>query len=522
MTADGDDIPGDPPESVKDRLLRELQERADKPLHAAALLWTFLEARRLSLGLLTASHQDIVAAATRLPPFGQTQSSDRSLLGTEPLLGAAIFLARIDLDFAGGTWRQPAVRAVGFDGEDVIVAVRRATLAGFDNNPQIPDAQHAPSISTIAPNLTVSRKQHSGLELALLEKEVSHGWSYIDASLERAMSSGALEVHLDPLGSAGLSGWQLSSTEDSCTRGLLLDDQIDDADAVAVAGAAVAAVRAASTETPTILLMPELAATAAAEQAIAEELRAQFADRRRSPLLTIIGLRHRAVENPTSGLDLDLIGESATARHANEAVVLGPEGQELWRHRKMSAATGSVKVASLASSTARVSGDDGGDEEEPVDDARLITEHTVPGGVVTVVPTPMGWTSVVICLDTFANFSFPRLTESPIEVLFVPSLSPNIKRHRDAMQRFVQDRGAIAFVCNRSFETSDDGWMAVESRSFWAMQRSAPIDVALPDPGAHPSFVFRLRDARKRPDETVNNDSGMLGAPRAGTEHTDM
>jgi hypothetical protein len=184
-----------------------------------------------------------------------------------------------------------------------------------------------------------------------------------------------------------------------------------------------------------------------------------------------VGLYHLTPDDEPD-TDASLLGDAKLAERVNEAVVLGPDGTELWRQRKLSRAEG----------------------PRPGSDERYL-EHIRLGKELKVIQTPIGIVSVVICLDVFADHLARRLASSPIDVLLIPSLSPKVERHRWALQRLVQTLWGIGFVCNR---TPDGRWNGYEHRSFWAVHREAyhvPDELA---ETSHPSFVFKLAAERER------------------------
>ncbi|MCG8458373.1 MAG: hypothetical protein MI919_19010, partial [Holophagales bacterium] len=90
----------------------------------------------------------------------------------------------------------------------------------------------------------------------------------------------------------------------------------------AIEDARAAVSRASESET-TILLLPELSATAAVESAVKDELRRLQPCG--APALTLLGLCHRPHERDDAG----------SMKDVNEAVLLDAAGRELHRHRKL-------------------------------------------------------------------------------------------------------------------------------------------------------------------------------------------
>jgi Carbon-nitrogen hydrolase len=170
------------------------------------------------------------------------------------------------------------------------------------------------------------------------------------------------------------------------------------------------AIEAARTSRAAILVLPELS-TAAEDLAHLQQLLGAHG-RDDHPLLTIAGLEHAP-------------GDGA---FVNEAVLLGPYGDVLHRHRKL----------------ARFSGDD-------------LTEHIVTGTKVTVIESPIGNLCTLICLDLFNDAVEPVVTASHANVLLTPSLSNVTTAHQTAAAEYLASNLAATFVSNRSLHASDKG-----------------------------------------------------------------
>ncbi|HXR61713.1 MAG TPA: nitrilase-related carbon-nitrogen hydrolase, partial [Solirubrobacterales bacterium] len=222
---------------------------------------------------------------------------------------------------------------------------------------------------------------------------------------------------------------------------------------------------------PSLLVLPELGAT----ERVLKAVKTKLAQTPKAPALTVVGMYHQQnLERP----DFEgLAGDGEIADYVNEAVVLGPTGSELWRHRKLSCAQG------------RVSAKPGAAE---------VTEDICLGTELGVVDTPLGWLTVVICLDSFAPHSRQRLATSPASVLLVPSLSPRVLRHRDSLQHLVQELWAAAFVCNRAPQGPAPAiWSAPKTRSFWTASKEILVVPAIRAED-RPAFVFQLREHQRR------------------------
>ncbi len=426
-----------------------------------ALLWTWLERHILDLGSLHEKPSIIQRRALDAPPF---RGMDEDLLGwvtASPLRNAAELLARISCRY-GDADTSLADTTIGIDGEPVVVAWRRSELVRrMSGSEYPPSADEHPSLTTLAPALSVCPVDHAEIELHMVRP---HGteWELAQQKLEAGLIDVAptLEIHLDTLGEAGLSKWWIDPEMDV---GALREEEVLPDQRIAALDAVRSAVRAAAGPAR-MLLLPELAAVDEVVGAIGEELRALGNN---APALTVVGRYHRR--------DEDQAEHPERARYFNEAVVLGPMGGVIWSHRKLSSAAGTV----------------------PTDDGpREIVEDTQLGRSLDVVSSPLGNLAVAICLDTFAGPSRDRLARSPANILLVPSLSPKVLRHRSSLGHLVQALFGIAFVCNRASERPPDGsnWNEPKNRSFWAIQRQQITEPATSE-GSRPSFVFRLDQA---------------------------
>jgi predicted amidohydrolase len=444
-----------------EELVAALEREGDGAVPALAVLWTWLEPRLQDLGSRRVKGPEIVENAERKPAYTGLNEELRDSLRSDPVVGAAEMMARVAHGIAATG--QPLMReARGFDGEAVLVSwgeselVRKASGIDF-----IPSTREHPSLTTLAPCLDVSPVDERGL---LLKGRQARGLSW-EAALnslqeELATENPKLSVHLDTLGQHGLSGW---SKPEGGLGGYF--GEPDDADRKACEEAARAAVRRASEHDGAgLLVLPELAATDSVLAAIRAELRTA----RHPPALTVVGLRHVEAEDPSQDC----------SNHLNEAVVLAPDGKELWRHRKLTEA-GAV---------------DGIGEYEP------FIEDILLGETLAVFQTPIGNFAVVICLDSFAERARERLARSPANILLIPSLSESVMPHRVSLQQLVVRLAAIAFVCNRSpVKSEGDGlWNGKKARSFWVMVLSSPV-IPPAKRGSElssPSFVYTLKSVK--------------------------
>ncbi|MDW5595782.1 nitrilase-related carbon-nitrogen hydrolase [Conexibacter stalactiti] len=455
-------------------LLDGLDRAADDRVAIVAILWTWLEHHLLHLGSLLEKPLVIRAKALDEPDFVRFDEDERARLMAAPLRNAAELLARIEITLTRDQPIESATEAVGVDGSEVFVMWRRprlATRAGNDAD-RPPEADEHPSLSALAPRLVVCPTVHRDIELHVI-RPGSDGWVAVEALLEQGVvgADPTLSVHLDTLGDAGLSGWL---EREDVEVGWFDAAAMDPEDERICHDSAVAAVEAASGPA-SLLVLPELCATPRTLDAVTAAIVA--ADE--APALTFVGLRHRPIAaSEPSAIEPELLGDAVLATHVNEAVVIGPDGEPLWSHVKLSCAQG-PQPRLLSDGT------------QPL----AATEDIVLGRTLQVVPSPIGTIAVVICLDSFADHVRDRLARSGADVLIVPSLSPRVHRHRDSLQHLVQRLWAIAFVCNRDFAVPSDGtttWDEEHNRSFWAIQRKRLRPPTRADD--RPAFIFRLAD----------------------------
>jgi predicted amidohydrolase len=477
---------------ARTELLAGLERAGSGPSPQVAVLWTWLEKHLNVLGSFDDADTLILEqAVAQCETFDGPTEDDLELIARQPAYGAATLLARIAARQAH--LKRPASVALerGIDDEDVLVRWRNEFLhgemvgAGKDDGP--PAAKQAPSLAAIAPGLHVCPLRVGVISFVA---EIPHGsaWEAAAQRLQGALDAKQLTIHLDPLVNsaagqeedptralsppllAGSTGWEFRNG-----HALLLDEKINQADHTRCQEVAREAVRQAS-GSPSVLVLPELVATAQVVEALADEL-----DRQDDPpALTVVGLRHRPGQ--ATGLDPSAVGETALAGYVNEAVVLGPDGGELWRHRKLTRAGGNPD-------------DDLDDPDDPDDDKRYVQERISVGDTITIIDTPIGTVAVSICLDVFTDHVRERLAESPIELLLVPSLSPHVHRHRTALAQVAQGTWGLAFVCNRGLQPDQQrptGWKEHDNQSFWVRSGSEPIRPAPPHPQQHQSFVVRL------------------------------
>jgi predicted amidohydrolase len=449
-----------------EELVAALQRAGDDKVRMVAVLWTWLEENLPALGQHKVKAPEIRETVEAGPPFGGITSGIVRSLEADAVMAAAELLASIERSI-DPSWPL-MVTSRGFrDDEGVLVTLRESefvTKASGVEEP--PTAREHPSLTTLAPTIMVSPLVVKGVSL---DGRRAKGplWEAALKPLQRQLAAPEpkIQVHLDTLGSHGLSNW----VQPTGRRGHFGEiAPIDRRALVTAAGEAVR--RAAVRGTATILVLPELGVDETALAAIKDELRALEEGR---PCLTVVGLRHLEVEEKDPTL----------ADWVNEAVVLAPNGEELWRHRKLKAAGQSGP---------------GGGFQPFVEDLRV-------GDTLTVFETPIGNLTVVICLDSFGEEARERLSESPANVILVPSLSKSVTPHRVSLNQLVNKLFAIAFVCNRSPVAEEpERWNGEEARSFWAMVLAGSIVPAAKnvppapvDPKRdHHSFVFDLSDPK--------------------------
>lgn len=456
-----------------------------------ALLWTWLEPkltgldsraeklwelRRLGQREVVDAEFDFAAALVKL-----SASDDMRRAAAMTLVALDRWVAE-----AGRAETIHSLPVAGMDGAGHIVAARSSWLAeafweGSNREREVPPStDYAPSMSILAPTITVSPASLKGLRVQLLSRPD-------DASAEarRSLAATRLQLAAVACGEAREVGQPTSMLVHLATLGpnqrATKGGGLAEADGYVVVGdrnvftygdppaggmvdldicaAVEAAVRAAARDEATILLLPELALPATALRVLEHVL----AETPRSPSLTVAGLRHRDVvaagepESDASG--------AALSPWANEAVVLGPDGVELLRHRELTGfALGS-----------------GG----PQEDTRL-------GDRLAVLPTAIGNIAVLTCLDAFAS-SWIRLLQSPASLVLVPSLSPRVNPHRSTLVPVTTWLWGMAFVCNRHPTAAGDAaWLPDAVRSCWTVGMLNGWQPAATHAEGEPTLVFDL------------------------------
>jgi predicted amidohydrolase len=454
-------------------LVEELRNTSGDTTRVVAVLWTWLERNQIRLGSLRDKPPAIAEAALHSPRFEGLTDTTLEWVAEAPVRNGAELLARINLRF-----RDPPEFDIefsrGVEDSEVIVAWRVSELVRRISRDGLPPAaREYPSPYALAPSLVVCPRTVNDVQLRVVEPDDSP-WTETLRRLNLALvyeDSSSFCVHLDTLGDHGVP--PPVAVEEERHAGRLDPSALKD-EGRCVEAAKLAVSKAAGPAS--VLVMPELAAT----PQVVEAIRTQLQETDDAPLLSIVGLYH-AIPDDEPEPDA-----SEMAQYVNEAVVLGPDGTELWRHRKLTCASAHTK---------------GAKKEEP---ESMVYEDIKVGEELVVVPTPLGALAVVICLDAIAEHARVRIAKSPANVLLVPSLSPTVFRHRASLHHLVQALWGVAFVCNRSFETG--GWNDESSRSFWAIQRTPLVPPDEKEPSEHPSFIFELKKHERRKDDSEEED----------------
>lgn len=418
------------------------------------ILWTWLTPKLGSLDSrekkLVGIRKDVLAQRARKPDLAQMLEH---LRGSADLPGdAAATLARLERWVSRNG--RPETTLVGpFDGVDgnayyvtpwqpwLVEALWRSDPRGGDTPPV---ADYAPAMAAMAPTLTVVPVDVDGIvvtdvQRATQAKPSSDAIRQACADLSMIANGGAANpetsadfvVHFATLGPNTLKEFTVD-TERSVfaytdpPEPVVATIEAQLADAVEAAAAAGAA----------ILIVPELAVPIVSLPKLQDLLREQDA----APMLTVAGLRHDdvvAAEREPATVD-----GKACSRWVNEAVALGADGTELFRHRKLTA-------------FAFPTGDD------------QLQEDTRLGRKLPILRTAVGNIAVAICLDSFGT-SQDRLERSYASLVVVPSLSKSVSPHRSALTDAVRRLWGTAFVCNRHPDEQGQGaWRGDKVRSFW-------------------------------------------------------
>jgi predicted amidohydrolase len=164
----------------------------------------------------------------------------------------------------------------------------------------------------------------------------------------------------------------------------------------------------------TLLLLPELAIPSRTEKVITATLASHGI--KGFPILTLFGCSHRKIAGCESSV--------------NEAILLGPGGNEVFRYRKLTRYSGEVKT------------------KTPEEDVEIIplAEQIETGKVLTVLECAFGNLAPVICLDLFGKAGLLEISHA--NLLAVPSLSPKVSPHLSAAKTLMARNRACTFVAN--------------------------------------------------------------------------
>jgi hypothetical protein len=169
------------------------------------------------------------------------------------------------------------------------------------------------------------------------------------------------------------------------------------------------AVEAARLNRAAILVLPELSTASADIPALQGILAGHGPED--FPILTVAGIEHQRLEE----------------HEVNEALVLGPDGEILHRHPKLT----------------RYPADEG------------FKEAIVTGTSIHVLESPIGNVTPLICLDLFNESTEQVIAASHGNVLLVPSLSERTSAHLTAAYRYLNINLATTVVCNRWFPPAE-------------------------------------------------------------------
>lgn len=158
-----------------------------------------------------------------------------------------------------------------------------------------------------------------------------------------------------------------------------------------------------------ILIFPELVMTAEADARIREVLAKQHG-MDGFPILTLYGCCHRRCDDGRADV--------------NDAFLLGPDGSEICRHRKLTNYTA----------------------------GRQIAEKLEPGERLIVLECGLGNLLPLICLDLPNLTMADLISSSHANVLLVASLSPKTSTHARLAGVLQGSNRASVFVCNRRFK----------------------------------------------------------------------
>lgn len=208
------------------------------------------------------------------------------------------------------------------------------------------------------------------------------------------------------------------------------------------------ALEVARRENVTLLVFPELAVPPGTDQQVRSILASYGIDGH--PILTLYGCSHRW--NDSGTLDL------------NEAVLLGPNGSELHRHRKLAAFT-----------------------DYTFGELHPCGEKLETGKTIAILECALGNLTPLICLDVLNETVAEVVYRSHGSLFAVPSLSPETGAHQTAALKLQVRNLGSTFVCNRWAENPSD-----KSTSFFRIPRSGGQVRHFPNPKDERYLLFDL------------------------------
>lgn len=405
---------------IRNDLLNRLDVLAPlTPAACLALLWTYFEDDRVGLSAV----EDHVRARwrhpVRLPEIDLIHGSPRTLArALEDLrnqsdpdefdLLALRWLKGLDLllnehgpqDFEHG-------RFLGLDGRPYAVRSRNAFLANHFGERSLSvrwAAHQGLSLATYCRHLmVVPTDPVQGLRIQPFSE---WGSSHLHDRLYAERES--LKIMLWPLQTPpsypGLNAF-LKAAEPPDR--IVLDRITNEADLQEEIGTALDVARE---ERVTLLLFPELAIPSGTENKIRRDLARNGIDGH--PILTLFGCCHC----PSAEENLYL----------NEAVLLGPDGFELHRHRKLVPFT-----------------------DYRFGEAHPVCEPLETGKTITILESAVGNLTPLICIDLLNDGIKEVVRRSHGNLFAVPSFSEETKAHRHAAITLQVRARASTFVCNR-------------------------------------------------------------------------
>ncbi len=464
-------------------LLTALEESDGSPTAWVAILWTWLEPR---IGELNSREEKLSAIrirGIREPPERPDSEATLTMLkASSDLLGDAaktLVLWERWICSQGGSGSIIGGPTPGVDGGSSFYLTRWSSWipetlwSGTDRASDVPPAaDYSPTVHILAPGLRLTPVSVDGISATFVQPETESGqraltrahsrFQGIKAGLPAPDTGDAqcLVIHLAPLRENQTDGFEPDYERNVFVYG---EPAPEGAAMEQIRDNIETAIAIASDRNAEILLLPEFSVPGSCVSFLQERLAAA----EHAPAFTVAGLRHIQADRPGPA------GQDPLSNWVNEAVVLGDDGSEIFRHRKMTSFRFAYGEAELE-------------------------EDTQLGRRLAIIPTPIGDLAVVTCLDAFGS-TVERVRESPASLVLVPSLSPSVSPHEIALAEAVRWLWGAAFVCNRHPLTTGDGsWLDERIRSFWTaalLNRCMPANQIT----GKPVFEFALSEDR-RPD----------------------